>query len=351
MTTDAGLMAHGGVSMACKKCGSDWTTTAGGDCKSCPQCCKMKRCIARKQGLFVEPTQKKLCKECGIEFVATGLSQIKKRVLCGSDKCKKSNNKRRKDEAAKRRSAGIYVLPRGPKPKRQCAFSGCGNTLTRRDQGTYCSKPCFYAAVSAGEQKFKGRVRDEWASLVDWAYEWEGQRPEWVECEVCCKTIERKSINTRICGSGACSYRIAHPVHETCLDCGKDLQADTRHVRRCNPCNKKRQRAIANAWKKRNGKTPRQRCRRHGVPCDPSVKSRAVFERDQYKCQLCGRRCLRKFTVVDDMPDNRSPTVDHIIAIALGIKGHTWDNVQCACWECNVAKGCASVGQLRLALT
>jgi 5-methylcytosine-specific restriction endonuclease McrA len=53
---------------------------------------------------------------------------------------------------------------------------------------------------------------------------------------------------------------------------------------------------------------------------------------------------------VNNMVDQRSPTVDHIIAIALGIKGHTWDNVQCACFECNIAKGCASVGQLRLTL-
>ena len=330
--------------MACKKCGSDWTTEAGADCKSCPHCCKVKRCLARKKGLFVEPTQNKSCKECGLEFVAVGLSQIKKRVLCGSPECKSRNDRRRRNEAAARRSAGIYVLPRAPKPKRQCAFSGCGNALTRKDQTTYCSRDCFWLAVNAGEQQFMGRVRDKWASLADWAYAWEEQRPEWIKCEVCCKTIARNSVNTRTCGSKACSWRMAHPVHETCFDCGKDLQAESRYVRRCDPCKEKRKRACRTLGK------PRRRCRRHGVPYDPSVKSRAVFKRDGYKCQLCGRRCLSRFTVVNNMVDQRSPTVDHIIAIALGIKGHTWDNVQCACFECNVAKGCASVGQLRLTL-
>jgi 5-methylcytosine-specific restriction endonuclease McrA len=54
--------------------------------------------------------------------------------------------------------------------------------------------------------------------------------------------------------------------------------------------------------------------------------------------------------VVNEMPHPLSPTVDHIIAISRGIKGHTWDNVQCACWECNVAKGASARGQLRLSL-
>jgi 5-methylcytosine-specific restriction endonuclease McrA len=75
-----------------------------------------------------------------------------------------------------------------------------------------------------------------------------------------------------------------------------------------------------------------------------------VFERDGYKCQLCMRKCLHKFTIVNDVPHPLSPTIDHIVAISLGINGHTWDNVQCACWECNVAKGARAVGQLRLTL-
>jgi 5-methylcytosine-specific restriction endonuclease McrA len=54
--------------------------------------------------------------------------------------------------------------------------------------------------------------------------------------------------------------------------------------------------------------------------------------------------------VIDDVPHPLSPTVDHIIAISLRIKGHTWDNVQCACWACNVAKGAKAKGQLRFAI-
>jgi 5-methylcytosine-specific restriction endonuclease McrA len=59
---------------------------------------------------------------------------------------------------------------------------------------------------------------------------------------------------------------------------------------------------------------------------------------------------VKKFVLVNNVPHPRSPTVDHIIAISLGIKGHTWDNVQCACWQCNVKKGAKAIGQLRMAI-
>jgi len=332
--------------MACNKCGSDWATKLGNDCVSCPHCCKQQRCKARKEGLWVEPTEQKACEECGRKFTAVGLHDIAIQVLCQNSACKAARHKRKKQASAKRRAVGVYTLSREPKPRRYCQFFGCGNELTRRDQKGYCGKPCYFAAIDAGEQQFKGRVRDVWAGLVDWAYEWESQRPEWMQCEVCHKAIERQTNGQRICGSNACRHRLAMPLHECCFDCGEALQADNRHVRRCNSCKRKRR----NAWKKIAGKTPRKRCKRHNVPCDSSVKSREVFERDGYICQLCLRRCLEKFTVVDDIPHPLSPTVDHIFAISLGIKGHTWDNVQCACWECNVAKGAAARGQLRLAM-
>ena len=332
--------------MACKKCGSDWVTATGKDCKTCPHCSKRQRHDARQQGRWVEPTQQKACEECGIEFTAIGLHDIAVQVTCKSQACKAARRKRNRKESAKRRAAGIYTLARESKPKRYCKFSECGKELTRRDQKDYCCKQCYFSAVNAGEQQFKGRTRDAWAGMVDWAYEWESQRPEWMQCEVCQKVIERQTNGQRICGSNACRHRLAMPLRELCLDCGEALKAHHGNVRRCNLCKKKRR----NAWKKIAGKTPRKRCKRHQVPCDPSVKSRAVFERDGFICQLCGRRCLDKFTVVNDMPHLLSPTVDHIFAISLGIKGHTWDNVQCACWSCNVAKGARATGQLRLAM-
>jgi len=327
--------------MACKKCGSDWVTAFGCDCKTCPHCCKQQRCKARSEGRWIEPTAEKVCEECGAKFTAVGLHDIKLRVLCYDPQCKKSRYKKTRAASHARRAVGVFVRPREPKNKRCCKFSKCGKELARRDQKEYCDKVCYFAAIDAGEQQFKGRVRDEWAGLVDWAYEWEAQRPEWMECEACSKKVERQSSMQRVC-SESCRYRLENPLHEKCVDCRSQLTADTRYVRRCEPCRIKR--------KKANRAKNRKRCKRYGVPYDASVKNREVFERDAYRCQLCTRKCLSKFTVVNGRPDPRSPTVDHIVALSLGIKGHTWDNVQCACWQCNIDKGASAVGQTRLSI-
>lgn len=331
--------------MACRKCGSDWTTPTGKDCNRCPHCDKLQLWVARNAGRWVEPVKVKQCVRCGRDFKAIGTKQIKQRLLCHEEQCDKAHKK----AGRQRRAAGVFFMQQvhgAAKPVRQC--KRCGKGPLSRDQKDYCSRECAGADAREFKRDFMGVPAElrKAVSVAEFFYEWESQRPEWMECEVCRKAIERKTSAQRICGSNACRHRLAMPVHESCVDCGAALNADTRYVRRCEPCKRKRR----NYWKKVAGKTPRKRCRKHGVPCDTSVKSRAVFERDGYTCQLCWRRCLDKFTVVDDMPDPLSPTVDHIIPISFGVKGHTWDNVQCSCWECNVAKGAQARGQLRLAM-
>jgi 5-methylcytosine-specific restriction endonuclease McrA len=68
-----------------------------------------------------------------------------------------------------------------------------------------------------------------------------------------------------------------------------------------------------------------------------------VFERDRWKCQLCGRK------VVQSVGDNRldEATMDHIIPVALG-GAHDWTNIQTACRDCNSRKGASKRGQLRI---
>ena len=80
-------------------------------------------------------------------------------------------------------------------------------------------------------------------------------------------------------------------------------------------------------------------------------------------CQQCGGEIARRPTGAGSgrgghaaakrlkgTTDPRAPEVDHIIALALRIKGHTWDNVQTLCRECNGNKGARALGQLRLAI-
>lgn len=97
---------------------------------------------------------------------------------------------------------------------------------------------------------------------------------------------------------------------------------------------------------RRGQKHPESRARRAGVPYEYGIKPEQVFDRDGWRCQLCGHRTPRSLRGKNQP---RSPEVDHIVPIAAG-GGHTWDNVQCACRSCNIKKKARPQGQLRLAV-
>jgi len=79
------------------------------------------------------------------------------------------------------------------------------------------------------------------------------------------------------------------------------------------------------------------------------VSRRIVFERDGWRCQLCGRavlrRPLRKRGSRRLHP--RTASLDHIIPMVRG-GPHVEHNCQCACLECNVRKNARLIGQMRL---
>jgi hypothetical protein len=327
--------------MACKKCGSDWVTATGRDCKTCPHCCKQQRFRARREGRLPSEVTKNCC-VCNAEFTVNPQRQSAK--TCGSDACDKQLKRDKANRYRAKKKAGLTLKRQPARPLPVCKREGCTADV-KAHKHEYCSPACAGADAREFKRPVKGRsIKERKEALISAVFEW--LMVKWMKCECCGKQIIKQTSMQRVC-SDACRYRLEKPLHEECLDCGSPLKADTRYVRRCKACRKKRVRWL----RKQAGKTPKKRCKRHGVPCDASVKSKKVFERDDYICQLCRRKCLAKFTVIDGMPHPLSPTVDHIIAIALGIKGHTWDNVQCACWECNVAKGASALGQLRLALS
>lgn len=83
----------------------------------------------------------------------------------------------------------------------------------------------------------------------------------------------------------------------------------------------------------RGSQSYRARCKRHGSYYNPSVTRRAVFERDSYKCSVCG------VAVSENLPanHNRKATLDHVVPLEK--KGpHDWHNVACCCSKCNRQK-------------
>lgn len=72
-----------------------------------------------------------------------------------------------------------------------------------------------------------------------------------------------------------------------------------------------------------------------------SVDFNKVFDRDGWRCQLCGRSTPRRLrgTIKPNAPE-----LDHIVPISKG-GAHSYLNTQCACRECNGSKGAISKGQ------
>lgn len=69
-----------------------------------------------------------------------------------------------------------------------------------------------------------------------------------------------------------------------------------------------------------------------------------VFDRDKWKCQLCG---IKTPKAKRGTYDGNAPELDHIVPLAKGGE-HSYRNTQCACRRCNGLKSDRPLGQLRL---
>lgn len=88
----------------------------------------------------------------------------------------------------------------------------------------------------------------------------------------------------------------------------------------------------------------KSRDRREAVRSGERFQRVDVFERDGWRCQLCGCKCDRKAA----WPDAGAASVDHIVPLSVGGK-HEMRNVQTAHLGCNWSKNSRGVGdQLRL---
>jgi 5-methylcytosine-specific restriction endonuclease McrA len=283
--------------MACRKCGSDWVTPTGKDCNRCPSCDKQQLFQARKQGRLPAVIEK-TCRICGGTFIVKPTSQHTK--TCRSKKCQAVLAREKALRHKERKALGLAESQAQRQERKQCKRDGC-HAAVKDNRHDYCSPTCAGAEAREYKRDFMGLTASarKDIALASWFVDdWERERPVWVSCEACKRLIEQKSGPARRFCNDACRARA-------------------------------------------EGYNHRHRCRRFGVAFDSSVKRHLVLHLDDYVCQICFRKCLNKFSTdpATGSPLPLSPTIDHIVPLSLGIRGHTWDNVQCACFECNVRKG------------
>lgn len=339
------------------------------------------------------------CRVCGSPIQQTA-SRGRLRVLC-SNKCKNAASKGQSKtfvcKACKQPFTSFYKKDycskrcRWPRQIGDIVKCGvCGNDFaTVRHKQKYCSQPCVDEATRRRNKKAGERSRDR------------AKRHDCLNCGRKYVARNRSRCSFKFC-SRECAFEArrlkkkcaerplevanaialwflswADDYAKTCVKCGGRVnrtpggglpdecgkcRAEAAAVRMCRKCGavevtrsrklychhcrdevlmEHKRRARKRRRKIHGSDMPRRRCRRVGAPYTP-VNRRKIFDRDGWVCQLCGVELLPKYTrLADGGVDPRSPTIDHIVPLALGPNGpgHVESNVHAACWGCNTEKG------------
>lgn len=251
----------------------------------------------------------------------------------------------------------------------------CGKSFRRaptsKDKAKYCGRSCYFAARKAGRQPWDRTAQSQsaWHRGGRWAnppsrkpmqemmqnlglflakvrklYA-KAAEPQPV-CEVCSQPCHT--------GSRFCSLKCIrrNTAEVPCKKCGKPAIArGAFRSAACSDCQRQAKTEENRRAKQKYGRNHRQRARHHGVKY-VAFPVRDIYERDGYRCQLCGKAVLPKaaYRKRDGKIHPRSPTIDHIVPMCRG-GNHEPDNCQTACFICNSRKSSKGGWQLRLALT
>ena len=229
---------------------------------------------------------------------------------------------------------------------RQRTCEGCRVVFHRKtstaNAGRFCSRECAYTDMRARKEARSSRLEAERTERLRAvvARNMARMRP----CETCSQPTTNGRFCSRACSRGQSLRRLAPLVTSMCSGCGASTSG-LKALTLCARCMKRKHKKAHHAKWGRQRKHE-DRARRKGLPRDYSITPIKLFNRDGWRCQICGDRTPKNLR---GKQQPKSPTIDHILPISLG-GGHTWDNVQCACHACNMAKGARPLGQMRLAV-
>lgn len=220
------------------------------------------------------------CLSCGAQFQHAQVGKGRKPRYC-SPECRATRDKAQKLACRQRRKAGVRV-----------------NAAPRRTP-VMVSFVCENCGASASREKAHEGNRFCSAKCHD-DHHWERRKAEPVaerQCKACGIAFQPKGTAHVYCTT-ECKYRVWYP--------------NKRAMRRAN--------TVGNV--------------------DPFK----VFDRDGWKCQLCGKPAPKRLR---GSHDPLAPELDHIVPLSKG-GAHTYENTQCAHRSCNMSKGAKPMGQLLL---
>lgn len=353
-------------------------------CDACRKAARSKREKGRRRRSH-EQSQSKSCEQCGREWKpkgqATRFCSPRCRSLSSGDRaalpcacCGKTFECCSADAKVRKYCSRECSHKRRGVKERTCVE--CGKAFKRtphsKDKAKYCGRACYFAARNAGRQEWDrtGQLEGVWHRGGRWSNApskkpmremmtnmgyflasvrllYAKLRQKMPACETCgepCKTQQARFCSSRCCGQNVAIVR--------CYKCG--AEAERRGVGKTAMCCACKEAARKEELRKRretHGSNHPARARRLGVKC-ARFPRKMIFERDGWRCQLCGKSVLRKTTYRkrDGKIHSRSPTVDCIVPMSKG-GNYEPDNCQTACFACNSRKGARLLGQMRLPLS
>lgn len=133
-----------------------------------------------------------------------------------------------------------------------------------------------------------------------------------------------------------------------CKECGREFIApygDKRHAFCSTKCSRRNYRNSSKGKAAHAAQRHVRRAREYDNGQTDSINPTEVYERDGWRCGICGCKVKRSLKY----PHPMSASLDHIVPLSKG-GTHTLQNVQCAHLVCNTKKSNVGGGQLRLGL-
>lgn len=255
------------------------------------------------------------CGQCGQEFTSPRTKKYCSQRCCWVAQGRKAGVRPRAqyDASVKNPAAEFTCEHCGASAKRKLG----GNSTRNR----WCSMACRSAASQ--------RAKAEAAAFSQL------RRERKAAVRRLIKALKLRALDLQRASCAGCGCEIDRRKR-VCATCRNAATREAERNYRAGPAGKRTRRI----HKSKEKAVRRQRLAKGADSIDPI----AVFERDKWRCQICGVRTPKGLR---GSCEARAPELDHVIALALG-GTHTWGNVQCACRGCNGAKGARAVGQLGL---
>lgn len=215
----------------------------------------------------------------------------------------------------------------------------CGKALEgKQNNAMYCGKRCKQEAWKAENP---GRVAELSAKYAPKVRKVSAYHAAYCgHCGGAFGVRHKREYCSDHCHQQARYVSIAAPTR-TCTCCLKVFDTPSFVTRPPDFCSDACAR-IAFKRNRRVGKLKRAASMR-GVFCE-SVDPFKVFDRDGWRCKLCG---IKTPKAKRGAYDDDAPELDHIIPLSKG-GAHTYLNTQCACRKCNRDKSDKPLGHLLL---